>query len=47
MTERKRLKALRRHKSIVRKRNIRTNNMKVTPIRYIIGMGRSYRLYNI
>ena len=44
---RKQLKAIRRHKRIVRKRNIRTNNMSVTPALYAPGRSRSYRLYYI
>ena len=47
MMTRKQLKALRRHKQIVRRRNVRTNNMKVTPVLFIVGRPRSYRLYNI
>ena len=44
---RKQLKALRRHKHIVRERNIRTNNMRITPMLHIVGKSHSYRLYNI
>ena len=46
MTERKRLKAIRRRKEIARKRNIRTNNMSVNPWRYI-HPSRTYQLVNI
>lgn len=44
---RKRLKALNRHKRIVKRRNIRTNNLAVTPVLYAPGASRSYRLYRI
>lgn len=44
---RKQLKALRRHKQIVKRRNIRTNNLAVTPVLYAPGASRSYRLYTI
>ncbi len=44
---RKQLKALRRHKRIVKERNIRTNNMRFTPVLFIPGRSRSYRLYEI
>ena len=43
----KQLKALRRHKQIVRKRNIRTNNLSVTPMLHIPGRSHSYRLYDL
>lgn len=43
----KQLKALRRHKSIVRKRNIRNNNVAVTPATHLIGKSHTYRLYFI
>lgn len=43
----KQLKALRRHKRIVRKRNVCTNNMSVTPALFLPGRSRSYRLYEI
>lgn len=43
----KQLKAIRRHKSIVKKRNIRTNNLSVNPAQYVPGRSRSYRLYYI
>lgn len=46
MTKRQ-LKALRRHKRIVKKRNIRTNNLKLTPVLFAPGRSRSYRLYDI
>lgn len=44
---RKQLKALNRHKRIVKRRNIRTNNLAVTPVLYAPGASRSYRLYRI
>ena len=44
---RKQLKALRRHKLIAKKHNIRTNNLKWHPPLFIVGKPRSYRLYNI
>lgn len=44
---RKQLKALNRHKRIVKRRNIRTNNLAVTPVLYAPGASRSYRLYKI
>ena len=47
MTTRKRLKALRRHKAIVRERNIRTNNLKGGSWSYIQRAKHVYRLYNI
>ena len=47
MMSHKQLKAIRRHKNIQRKRNIRTNNMAVTPMLYAPGASRSYRLYHI
>ena len=41
-------KALARHKRIVRKRNIRTNNVKGgTPMLFAPGTSKSYRLYEI
>ena len=43
----KQRKALAPHKAIVRKRNIRTNNMKVNPAKHISGGGHSYRLYDL
>ena len=43
----KQLKALARHKAIVRKRNIRTNNLKFNPAPYIPGRSRSYHLYDL
>lgn len=46
MTHKQR-KALARHKAIVRKRNIRTNNLKFNPVSYIIGRSHSYHLYDI
>lgn len=47
MMTRKQLKALRRHKRIVKERNIRINNMRFTPAPFIPGRSRSYRLYAI
>ena len=44
---RKQLKALNRRKRIVKRRNIRTNNLAVTPVLYAPGASRSYRLYRI
>lgn len=46
MTKKQR-KALARHKRIVKKRNIRTNNLAVNPVLYAPGASRSYRLYFI
>lgn len=40
-------KALARHKRIVRKRNIRTNNLKCAPMLFAPGTSKSYRLYEI
>ena len=47
MMTRKQLKAIRRHKAIVRARNIRTNNLRIVPVIHIVGRSRSCRLYNI
>ena len=48
MMTRKQLKALKRHKEIVRKRNIRTNNLAVNPNSPVsFGTKHSYRLYDI
>lgn len=47
MITKKQLKAIRRHKAIVKRRNIRTNNDKWNPPLFIVGRPRSYRLYNI
>lgn len=47
MMTRKQLKAIRRRKQIAKKRNIRTNNLSVTPALYAPGRSRSYRLYFI
>lgn len=44
---RKQLKALARHKAIVKKRNIRTNNLKSNLAAYIPSRSRSYRLYDL
>lgn len=46
MTNKQR-KALARHKAIVKKRNVRTNNLKFNLAPYIPGRSRSYRLYDI
>jgi len=43
----KQIKALNRHKRITKKRNIRTNNMKYTPVLFAPGASKSYRLYFI
>ncbi len=47
---RKQLKALRRHKRLVKERNIRTNNLRINPWReshFSFCRKHSYRLYNI
>lgn len=46
MTHKQR-KALALHKAIVRKRNIRTNNLKFNLAPYIPGRSRSYHLYDL
>lgn len=46
MMTRKQLKAIRRHKAIVRKRNIRTNNLKQAPAMHFVNRSASYRLYD-
>lgn len=46
----KQLKAIRRHKAIAKRRNIRTNNLpdtKIQPLFDVLKMSRTYRLYNI
>lgn len=46
MTHKQR-KALALHKAIVRKRNIRTNNLKANPRSLFAGKSTSYRLFNL
>ena len=50
MMSRKQLKALARHKAIAKRRNIRTNNLRINPWResqFSFCRKHSYRLYNI
>lgn len=47
MTPHKKRKALARHKANVKKRNVRTNNMKANPLAPLIGPSRVFRLYDI
>ena len=42
---RKQIKALKRHKAIVKARNIRTNNWKCNPVSYAISRNHSYHLH--
>ena len=44
---RKQLKARRRHKAIVRERNIRTNNRSHNPFRILQRARHVFRIYNI
>lgn len=46
MTKKQR-KALARHKAIVRKRNIATNNLPYNPPRFAVGRSRTYRLWEL
>lgn len=43
----KQRKALALHKAIVRKRNIRTNNLKANPRSSFFGKNASYRLFDL
>ena len=47
MTPHKRRKALARHKANVKKRNIRTNNMRHNPVASLLGRKQVFRLYDI
>lgn len=44
---RKQRKALARHKANVKKRNVRTNNLKQNPLAPLLGTGKVFRLYDI
>lgn len=46
MTHKQR-KALARHKANVKKRNVRTNNLKQNPLAPLLGTGKVFRLYDI
>lgn len=47
MTPHKRRKALARHKANVKRRNIRTNNLKHNPVASLLGPHKVFRLYDI
>jgi hypothetical protein len=47
MMTKSQLKKIRRHKAIVKRHNVRTNNDKYNPPLFAVGRSRSYRLYNI